>query len=609
MIVPMKKVVLFVRSSTRDAALMQLRKLGVVHVQHFNPPASDDISKLENALYSAEKGLGIIGGVEVPPASDAVNFEKCQKITAEILSLDAEKQRLKIQFDEKNAFLNWYERWGIVSEKDLAELKAHKIYLRLYSLDRSLLKMIPETAIVEILKEEKNQLQIALIAESDDMRLDLKEEQIPPQDFDTVSEETRNITARIAEIEQQLIRLAESAGAIRAYQVELEKRLEFARVRSGMQDVEAITCLQGYCPAEDTDKLTQTAVAEGWGILTDEPELTDNPPTLLKMNKVTQLIKPVFEFLGTVPGYREYDISQYFLVFFALFVAMIVGDGGYGLIFLLISIFAHYKSAKQGKPLALFLKLMYVLSFCTIGWGAITGNWFGAIQIAGLPFFKSLTIPQLATFPQLFPGLTVDPQQKVIFICFVIAVIQLGLANIMNFINNLPHLKALGNLGWFGVTVGVFGVVLKLVLGMSLPAFTVPLVVGSILAIILFMKQETGVGFLKGAMLGLADAFTTFLNVISSFSNIISYIRLFAVGMATVAIATSFNQIATPMLKGLAFPAGILILVVGHGLNIVMSVLSVVVHGIRLNILEFSGQLGMEWTGYNYEPFKEKNIK
>ncbi|MCK4716103.1 MAG: ATPase, partial [Candidatus Marinimicrobia bacterium] len=89
---------------------------------------------------------------------------------------------------------------------------------------------------------------------------------------------------------------------------------------------------------------------------------------------------------------------------------------------------------------------------------------------------------------------------------------------------------------------------------------------------------------------------------------IISYIRLFAVGMATVAIASSFNQIAAPMMKGFTFPAAIIILLIGHGLNIVMSLLSVIVHGIRLNILEFSGQLGMEWTGYEYEPFKE-NIK
>jgi V/A-type H+-transporting ATPase subunit I len=120
------------------------------------------------------------------------------------------------------------------------------------------------------------------------------------------------------------------------------------------------------------------------------------------------------------------------------------------------------------------------------------------------------------------------------------------------------------------------------------------------------MRQESGTSFLKGIARGLGDGFATFLNVISSFSNIISYIRLFAVGMATVAIATSFNQIAASLLKGFTLPAGMLILIIGHGLNIVMSILSVIVHGIRLNVLEFSSQLGMEWSGYKYEPFREK---
>jgi V/A-type H+-transporting ATPase subunit I len=84
-----------------------------------------------------------------------------------------------------------------------------------------------------------------------------------------------------------------------------------------------------------------------------------------------------------------------------------------------------------------------------------------------------------------------------------------------------------------------------------------------------------------------------------------SYIRLFAVGMASVAIAQSFNSMAGGMLSGFAMVGGILVLVIGHSLNIVMGLLSVVVHGVRLNLLEFSGQLGMEWTGIAYEPFTQ----
>ena len=79
---------------------------------------------------------------------------------------------------------------------------------------------------------------------------------------------------------------------------------------------------------------------------------------------------------------------------------------------------------------------------------------------------------------------------------------------------------------------------------------------------------------------------------------------MFAVGMASVAIAQSFNDMASPLLHGFALPAGILIVVLGHAINLVMGLLSVVVHGVRLNLLEFSNQLGMEWSGYNYDPFR-----
>jgi V/A-type H+-transporting ATPase subunit I len=285
---------------------------------------------------------------------------------------------------------------------------------------------------------------------------------------------------------------------------------------------------------------------------------------------------------------------------------MIIGDAGYGVIFLLVSVFAHRKSVKKGQPLTLTIKLLYVLSMSTIAWGTITGNWFGAVQIAGLPFFKALTIPQIATFPELFPGMDINPQREVMFICFVIAVIHLGLANIMNFVNELPQLKSIAHLGWFAVIVGLFFLVLNLVLGMAMPGFATPLIISGLAAVILFINQEKGTGILKGIAKGVGGAFTTFLDAVSSFSNIISYIRLFAVGMATVAIASSFNQIAAPLMHGYTFPAAALILLIGHGLNIVMGLLSVVVHGIRLNMLEFSGQLGMEWTGYEYEPFQEK---
>ena len=96
------------------------------------------------------------------------------------------------------------------------------------------------------------------------------------------------------------------------------------------------------------------------------------------------------------------------------------------------------------------------------------------------------------------------------------------------------------------------------------------------------------------------------LLTISCFGNVMSYIRLFAVGMAGVAISQSFNGIAAGM-HGPLIILGVLVVLIGHALNIIMCFLSVVVHGVRLNVLEFSGQVGLEWTGLPYEPFKTLN--
>jgi V/A-type H+-transporting ATPase subunit I len=137
------------------------------------------------------------------------------------------------------------------------------------------------------------------------------------------------------------------------------------------------------------------------------------------------------------------------------------------------------------------------------------------------------------------------------------------------------------------------------------------MVVGGLAAVVVFGQQESGTNFFVGVGKGFANLITTALDGISAFSDIISYIRLFAVGLASLAIAEAFNQMAGGIDASLggvggAVAAG-LVLFLGHSLNLAMGALSVVVHGVRLNMLEFSGHLGMEWTGVEYSPFRTRS--
>ena len=252
-------------------------------------------------------------------------------------------------------------------------------------------------------------------------------------------------------------------------------------------------------------------------------------------------------------------------------------------------------------------QLLWVLSIATIVWGAMTGTWFGLEGAMDVPLLRSLVVPTFANYPEYFNVTTTQQQNSVMKFCFILGTVQLSLACVMNIRRKTREkdLSWVADLGWLCAICALYFVVLYLVIGeqVNLTPIAAVVLLGFVL-VVCFGGMSPDKTFAQGLKAGLGNAFTVFLNTISAFGNIMSYIRLFAVGMASLAIAQSFNNMALGF-KGPLVVVGILIMLVGHGLNIVMGLLSVVVHGVRLNLLEFSGQLGMEWTGTAYAPFKK----
>ena len=282
---------------------------------------------------------------------------------------------------------------------------------------------------------------------------------------------------------------------------------------------------------------------------------------------------------------------------------MIIGDAGYGCLFLLAALVMTLKSKKASTA----VQLLWLLSIATIVWGALTGTWFGLEQAMDVPLLRSLVIPTFANYPAHFGVESTTQQNTIMKFCFILGTVQLSLACVMNIRRKFREkdLSWLADLGWLAAIDALYFVVLYLVIGQQVNLMPVAcVVIAGFLLVVLFGGMSPDKSFGQGLKAGLGDAFTVFLNTISAFGNIMSYIRLFAVGMASLAIAQSFNNMALGF-KGPLVIAAVLILLIGHGLNIVMGLLSVVVHGVRLNLLEFSGQLGMEWAGIAYDPFKK----
>jgi V/A-type H+-transporting ATPase subunit I len=310
------------------------------------------------------------------------------------------------------------------------------------------------------------------------------------------------------------------------------------------------------------------------------------------------MVRPVFEFLGTVPGYKEKDISLFFLVFFSLFYGMIVGDAAYGLLFLGVSFLIRWLGPRS-RSKTRFANMLFCTSLATIAWGAMTGTWFGIESniIAATPVLSWVMVPALVATAKY------DPATLLMHICLIIGSVHLTLAHLWAFLAKWPKLKAWADIGWIGVIWGGFFVIRYLVLRIELFA-AAPWILGAgFLMVILFSEQEGKV--VKGMLIGLAKFPFTALSGVSAMADVISYVRLFALGLASVKVSQAFNSIAVGM--GFEFPAvlaAVLILFFGHALNLTLGIMSIIVHGIRLNMLEFSGHLGLEWNGREYKPFR-----
>ena len=154
-----------------------------------------------------------------------------------------------------------------------------------------------------------------------------------------------------------------------------------------------------------------------------------------KYLKVSRLIKPVFDILGILPGYREPDISLWFFLFFTLFFAMIIGDAGYGCLILIGTIAYAAKSKKFNNA----VYLLFVLSIVTIIWGAITGTWFGLESAMNVPFLRALVIPDFANYPGYFGVTALTQQNTIMKFSFSIGAIQMALGSLISIKKKLSN--------------------------------------------------------------------------------------------------------------------------------------------------------------------------
>ncbi len=640
MIVPLKKVSLIIMGDKKTETLKKLRKLGILHLESVQGSGKkleelkEKVSLLESALFSiSEKKNKKI-------KQESSDICKAISVAEEIVALEEEKKLCSVQKLSLTAELDRLSEWGELEPDKFDELRKKGIEISLYEMPKAEYEKLGENVKTLSFQKTKSSVKFLLIKShldgEDEIVDSLKSYklELPESSTSEIKEKAESLNNRIKEIEEKISSYAGCGDSIKKAINACEKEIEFEVYATGManEDISAdgknnvsVAYFTGYVEEENLVSLRETAKENAWGLLVEEPTEEDNVPTKLKNNKFVSLIYPLTDFLGTVPGYFEYDISGWFLAFILIFFGIIFGDGGYGLFICVVTGLLIGKSVISKKEVAPAFLLIGLFGLSTILWGTLTCTWFG-LSAEQLPqWLQKLSIPVISNvyadkiwYPFWTNGeYGLTTAQNLQIFCFSLALIQLTVAHIKVAARNRKSIKILGDIGSIMQLIGIFYVVLSFVVNAQvfpfgltisgIPVGTVALimVIAGFVMSFVFANYEGNI--VKSILASLKNIVSVLLGVVNVFSDIVSYIRLWAVGLAGAAISATVNELAGPMLGNFMFMIfAIILLVFGHGLNMILNVLSVIVHGIRLNTLEFSSHLDMSWSGHKFRPFKEQ---
>ncbi|MCQ2090741.1 MAG: ATPase [Fibrobacter sp.] len=644
MITPMKKVTILTVADAVDESLAALRAMEIIHVTPLQAAAGSKVNAAKGELNRVQKALenvpdkapkGVTAMASDASVSGVSLVDEIQQLMADSKQAEADKEHAEEELSKLGKF-------GNLDPATVTSLAQKGIFVKLYVADvRANPFDVDGAGAIREFGSDDNGTYYAVFSQGDApvaVTGHYSEIAMPAKSLAEYREMAEKAKATLARVEKRLGELSGVKGQIESRLSEVTDDYKMAETAAGMVGDSNVAALQGFCPAPRIAELQAAAKKNGWGLLVDDPTEEDNVPTLLGYNKLTKPMQCLYDIIGISPGYNEVDVSSVFLCFFSIFFAMIVGDTAYGLLFLGLALFARKKLPKANSA---GFHFVYLMSGATILWGVINASFLGFTpEIAGwsayldIAYYDFLPEPirnalywirstaptdpaRFEVYKQFCEGFTSLPatfipkaagasqMQHIQLFCFCIAVVHLSIAHAWNVVVRFKRKSStfMAQVGWLMGAWVMFFLACNMVLGIEMPGFVIPMFIVEVVLLLLFsvppsrLKQD----FISIPML--------VLDIVNSFTDVISYIRLFAVGMSGAAIAEAFNGMLSPLFgSAIGIAGAALILLFVHGLNIALAVMGVAVHAVRLNTLEFSNGLNLEWSGFAFTPFaKQKN--
>ncbi len=589
MVTEMTKYGFILMSGEADAFLKKLQEIGMVDITRSVKPIDEQSEKLSYQADIYRKAIVALKEVEPAEFAEKTYGDLAANVLETVNGIESDRNQLT----QLRKDLEECQPWGNFDMNDIERLAKQGLKLHFYKAKAVDPAWKEQYALSEISNDGVNTY-FVVVDDQNEYEFPLKELPAPTRDCASIKKE---IAALEDDIEQKNKHLSE----LKCHEDDLRKEMDkmaseldlhLAHVAGEKVAEDYITVFEGFAPVSSEESLRALLDQEDVFYVADKAKVDDNPPIKLKNNKYVSMFELLTDMYGR-PKYNEFDPTVFISIFFMLFFAFCMGDMGYGLVLIGASLGLK-------KMLGNIAPLGVTLGIATTVVGFFFHTFFSVdmLQWSWLPEgVKSIMLPsQIAGFDgTMVLALLVG----VVHICLAMIVKTYQATKTKGFANSL------GTWGWTllivgGVIVGAFA--LLGVMETSLATWAI-IIIGILSALGIFFLNDLHRNPLVNMGVGLWD---TYQMVTGLLGDVLSYLRLYALGLAGAKLGEAFNAIGVQALGdgGVNWIFFILIVVIGHVLNIAMCVLGAFVHPLRLNFLEFFKNSGYEGSGRNYNPLQ-----
>lgn len=603
MISPMTKYSFILLSGQTEEFLSKIQDLGVIDITRSVKPVDEKSEALLSEADTVKKALNVLNSCDAEPEK---GFRFDGDPVEAALKAQADVEELKNELSSAKKELSARKPWGQFSTESIGRLEAQGLKIRFYSCQKK--KFDPAWAEIQplqVVSETDTTVFFVTVAPvSEEYSFPIEPMAAPEGSVNEMELTIKDLETKLSERKKLLGNLKGCIGELRQRYNEKLGALDLYLAESAteMAADSHLAVVTGFAPTEDDKRLCDAFDALGIYYIHEPATKEDNPPIKLHNNWFAKNFEVLTGMYG-MPVYDEFDPTPVLGPFFMLFFAMCMGDAGYGIVLMLIALFMKLKM--QGTSLGKMYRLIGFLGGMTFFVGLFLGTFFG------------MSILEASWTPEWLKALCVDgwfPDGKIagfpvqMVLAVAIGVLHICLAMIIKTINYTKRFGFSKTVSTWGWTTLIVGGIIVIALGMtevlSEVAFTwVIIALAAVSSLAIFVFNTPGRNPLVNIGSGLWD---TYNMVTGLMGDVLSYIRLYALGLAGGMLGNAFNIMGTMILDipvpGVNWVFCIVILIFGHVLNLAMSCLGAFVHPLRLTFVEYFKNSGYEGTGLKYNP-------